>query len=76
MFSRRAAHHVLPVASALAVVNGAVGTWYHVRGIVRRAGGTRHLLYNVMYGAPPFAPLLLSASGFLGLLASLMRRER
>ncbi len=75
-FSRRAAHDVLPAASALAIANGAVGTWYHARGIVRRSGGTRHLLYNVLYGAPPFAPLLLSASGFLGVLASLMRRER
>lgn len=76
LWSRRAAHFALPATSALAVADGALGTWYHARGIVRRSGGTRHLLYNVMYGAPPFAPMLLSASGFLGLLASLMRRER
>lgn len=76
LWSRRAAHVALPAASALAVADGALGTWYHARGVVRRAGGTRHLLYNVMYGPPPFAPMLLSASGFLGLLASLMRRER
>lgn len=75
-WSRRAAHVALPAASALAAADGVIGTWYHARGIVRRAGGTRHLLYNVMYGPPPLAPLLLSASGFLGLLASLMRRER
>jgi hypothetical protein len=76
VFSRRAAHTWLPVASALAVVNGGVGFFYHARGVARRAGGTQHLLYNIMYGPPIFAPLLFAASGFLGLLASLMRRER
>ncbi len=75
-FSRGAAHRFLPAASVLAIANGAIGTWYHGRGILRRSGGARHLLYNIMYGPPPLAPLLLSASGFLGVLASLMRRER
>ena len=31
--------------------------------------------YNLMYGPPVFAPLLFAAAGFLGLLASLLRRE-
>jgi hypothetical protein len=76
IFSRRVAHGVLPAASALAILNGGVGFYYHARGVLRRPGGTRHLAYNVMYGPPIFAPLLFAASGFLGLLASLMRRER
>jgi hypothetical protein len=33
-------------------------------------------LYNIVYGPPLFAPLLFAASGLLGLLASLLRREK
>jgi hypothetical protein len=29
-----------------------------------------------MYGPPIFAPLLFAAAGFLGLMASLLRREK
>ena len=38
------------------------------------AGVLGYPLYNLMYGPPVFAPLLFAASGFLGLLASLLRR--
>ncbi len=76
IFSRRAARTLLPAASLLAVGNGALGFYSHGRGVGRRAGGTKHLLYNVMYGPPLFAPLLLGACGFLGLLTTLFRRER
>ncbi len=74
--SREAAHRALPAAALLAAADGALGFAYHLRGILRRPGGARHLVYNVVHGPPPFAPLLLSAAGFLGLLASLLRRER
>jgi hypothetical protein len=74
--SPRAARTVLPVVSALAVVDGAVGFYYHARGVWRRSGGTNNLLYNVLYGPPIFAPLLFAACGVIGLLACLMRRER
>lgn len=76
IFSRKVAHYALPAASMLAVLNGGVGFFFHARGVLRRPGGTRYLAYNMMYGPPVFAPLLYAASGFLGLLASLMRRER
>jgi hypothetical protein len=65
---------LLPLVSALALVDGLIGTLYHVRGVLRRPGGLSMPLYNVMYGPPVFAPLLFSASGFLGLLASALRR--
>ena len=65
----------LPGLSILAMLNGAVGFFYHLRGVLRRPGGVKHLLYNLIYGPPIFAPLLFSACGFYGLLASLMRRE-
>ena len=72
---RWAARTVLPFSSVLAILNGTIGFFYHLRGVVERAGGLKLKLYNIMYGPPVFAPLLYSASGFIGLLASLMRRE-
>jgi hypothetical protein len=74
--SRRIANTVLPAVSALALADGAVGFFYHARGIVRRPGGVKKPLYNTLYGPPIFAPLLFAACGFLGLMASLLRRER
>lgn len=74
--SRRLANTALPASSALALANGAIGFFYHARGIVRRPGGMKKPIYNVLYGPPIFAPLLFAACGFLGLMASLLRRER
>ncbi|GAC1405529.1 MAG: hypothetical protein NVSMB65_21120 [Chloroflexota bacterium] len=74
IWSRGIARTLLPLASLLALLDGAVGTYYHVRGILRRPGGLTLPVYNLMYGAPLFAPLLFAASGFMGLLASLLRR--
>lgn len=72
----RVAHTWLPAVSALAVVDGAAGFYFHARGVVRRPGGAKKLAYNVVYGPPVFAPLLFAATGFLGLLASVLRREQ
>lgn len=74
IWSRTIARTLLPLASVLALLNGGIGFLYHVRGVLRRPGGLKLPLYNVMYGPPIFAPLLFAASGFLGLLASLLRR--
>jgi hypothetical protein len=74
--SARVAHTWLPALSAVAIVDGSVGFGYHVRGVLRRPGGLKKPIYNIIYGPPLFAPLLFAASGFLGLLASLLRRER
>lgn len=73
--SRRAAHTLLPAASVAALVTGGIGFVYHSRGVLRRPGGMKMPLYNLMYGPPVFAPLLFAASGFLGLLASILRRR-
>jgi hypothetical protein len=64
----------LPALSAVAGADAAVGFYYHARGVLRRPGGRKHLLYNIMYGPPIFAPLLFGAAATLGLLASLLRR--
>ena len=65
---------LLPLTSALAILDGTIGFYVHARGIVRRPGGLKLPLYNLIYGPPIFAPLLFAASGFMGLLASLLRR--
>jgi hypothetical protein len=73
VFSRRAAHTVLPLSSAAIVANGLQGTYLHWRGIAQRPGGLTR--YNLESGPPAFAPLLASVVGGMGLLASLLRRE-
>lgn len=65
---------LLPLTSALAILDGTIGFYVHARGMVRRPGGLKLPLYNLIYGPPIFAPLLFAASGFMGLLASLLRR--
>ena len=74
--SRRLATTALPALSAVAGADAAVGFFYHARGVLRRPGGTKHLLYNIIYGPPIFAPLLFGAAAMLGLVASLLRRKR
>lgn len=73
---QKLAHTALPVVSALALVDGSAGFFYHARGVLRRPGGLDKPLYNLIYGPPVFAPLLFAACGFLGLMASLLRREK
>jgi hypothetical protein len=74
--NERAARTLLPAASIVTAINGAAGFAYHARGILRRPGGRKTWLYNILYGPPIFAPLLFSACGMLGLLAAALRRER
>ncbi len=75
-WSRTLARTLLPLTSALALVSGGIGFFYHGRGVLRRPGGAKLPIYNLIYGPPIFAPLLFAATGFLGLLASLLRRTR
>jgi hypothetical protein len=73
--SRKMATTALPALSAVASADAAVGFYFHARGVLRRPGGSKHLLYNIMYGPPIFAPLLFGAAGMLGALASMLRRR-
>lgn len=76
MFSRRVAKTVLPVFSAIIVVNGLHGMFFHWRGIIQKPGGLRvNGRYNVEMGPPALAPLLASMVGGMGLLAAVLRRE-
>jgi hypothetical protein len=74
--NQRMAQTWLPALSSAAILDGAVGFGYHARGILRRPGGSKMLVYNIIHGPPIFGPLLFAAAGFIGLLASLMRREK
>ncbi len=76
MRNQKIAQTWLPAVSGLALADGSVGFFYHARGVARRPGGLHKPVYNVIYGPPVFAPLLFAACGFLGLLASLLRREK
>lgn len=74
--NKRAAHTILPAVSIAAMIDGGIGTVFHIRGISRRPAGFKKPLYNLIWGPPVFAPLLFAACGFVGLLASLLRREK
>lgn len=73
--SRNAARFLLPAASLTAITIGAIGFYYHARGILYRPAGKKKPLYNILYGPPIFAPLLLAACGTLGMLAAMLRKE-
>ncbi|MGH9095480.1 MAG: hypothetical protein ACRDXE_10000 [Acidimicrobiales bacterium] len=73
--SKRAAKTVLPMASAMVVANGLQGTYLHWRGVLQKPGGASNLRYNIEMGPPPFAPLLATMVGGMGLLAAVLRRE-
>jgi hypothetical protein len=76
MTNKRAANTALPTVSAIAILDGAVGFFYHARGVVRRPGAKQKPIYSIIYGPPIFAPLLFAASGFLGIIASFLGREK
>jgi hypothetical protein len=62
---------VLQTAGWLAVATGVVGVGYHhYYGIAEKAGGYKWLLHYLMYGAPQLAPLALSATGALAVVAA------
>ncbi|GAA5226211.1 hypothetical protein [Paeniglutamicibacter antarcticus] len=75
-FSHRAAKTLLPIASATIVANGLQGVWLHGRGIKQKPGGWRNFRYNMEMGPPLMAPLLVTLVGGMGLLASILRREK
>ena len=73
--SEGAAKKFLPVASVISLLDGLVGFWLHLRGLKRMPGGFQNLSFNVTLGPPLFAPLLFSAVGLLGMIASILRRR-
>lgn len=76
VFSKRAAKTVLPAVSLVVVANSLQGQYLHLRGVAQRPGGWGMARYNAEMGPPTFAPLLFAMVGGMGLLASVLRRER
>lgn len=76
VLSSRAARTVLPAASALFMLNGLAGEYFHLRGIARKPGGFSEPTYNLVMGPPALAPGSLTIVGALGLMAAVMRREQ
>jgi hypothetical protein len=74
--SQRAATTVLPALSALFLLDGAAGLFFHVRGAYRKPGGFKEPTYNLVMGPPALAPGSLTMVGALGLAAAVARRER
>jgi hypothetical protein len=74
--SERAAKTVLPALSALFFLDGALGVYFHLRGVYRKPGGFREATYNLVMGPPALAPGALTMVGALGLAAAVSRRER
>lgn len=76
VFSKRWAKTALPVTAGLYFVNGLLGEYFHARGVARKPGGWRLWTYNLPMGPPISAPGLMAMVGGMGLLASVLRRER
>ena len=74
--SERAARIVLPIASAMVVANGLQGTYLHLKGVAQKPGGLKMAAYNFEMGPPVLAPLITTLVGGMGLLASVLRREK
>jgi hypothetical protein len=73
--SERAAQTILPALSALFLIDGAAGVYFHLRGVARKPGGFGEATYNLVMGPPAFAPGSLALVGAIGIMASLSRRE-
>ncbi|HXU23737.1 MAG TPA: hypothetical protein VN697_06890 [Tepidiformaceae bacterium] len=76
VFSRAAAKTFLPAAAGGYAAVGAIGLFFHARGIVRKPGGLKYAWYNITMGPPPMAPALFAMVGGMGILAALLRREK
>jgi len=76
MRSRTAARTVLPAAGVLYAVNGLIGTYTHLRGVVRKPGGLSEPTYNLVMGPPLLAPGSLILVGAIALLGAIAERER
>ena len=76
VMSERAARTVLPALSAVFLLDGAAGVYFHLRGAYRKPGGFKEATYNFVQGPPALAPGSLAMIGGMGIAAALSRRER
>ncbi len=76
VFSKKWAKTALPITSGIFMLNGLAGEYYHARGVARKPGGFALWSYNLPMGPPISAPGLMAMVGGMGLLASVLRREK
>lgn len=76
VFSKRWAKTALPVTAAIFTLNGLAGEYFHARGVARKPGGWSMASYHLPMGPPISAPGLMAMVGGMGLLASVLRREK
>ncbi len=76
MRSGSAARTILPGVGALYALNGAIGTYTHLRGVYRKPGGFSEPTYNLVMGPPLLAPGSLILVGAIAMLAAVVGRER
>lgn len=74
--SAPAARTLLPGVGALYALNGAIGTYTHLRGVQRKPGGFSEPTYNLVMGPPLLAPGSLILVGAIAILAAIVGRER
>ena len=74
--SEKAARTVLPALSAVFLLDGAAGVYFHLRGAYRKPGGFKEATYNLVMGPPALAPGSLAMIGGMGIAAALSRREK
>lgn len=74
--SKKVAETVLPITSAVTMLDGVLGFLLHLKGIRQMPGGFTNLRFNMTMGPPLFAPLLISSAGLLGFIAALLRRKK
>ncbi|MEO9137463.1 MAG: hypothetical protein ABI345_00180 [Jatrophihabitans sp.] len=76
VFSKRWAKTALPITAGIFTLNGLAGEYFHARGVARKPGGWALASYNLPMGPPISAPGLMAMVGGMGLLASILRREK
>jgi hypothetical protein len=74
--SPRAASVALPTVGAVYALNGVIGTYTHLRGVMRKPGGLSEPTYNLVMGPPLLAPGSLMLVGAIAMLAGIVGRER
>jgi hypothetical protein len=74
--SQRAPKTVPPAVSAVYLLDGLAGVYFHLRGALRKPGGLRQATYNLVMGPPALAPGSLALIGAIGVTAAVVRRER
>lgn len=68
--SERRARTLFRPFAWMMVGSGAVGTFFHLRGVARQMGGFRNWKYNVITGPPFPAPMQVALTGLLGTAAA------